>query len=166
MSYKTQYHPSSGEYWKKAWECKDTIWHVDQTDSWLDRNLDILTAGREEIRIFLPLSGKAKDLKWYSYTNVNILCAWFNMHRYVPASTLADKGHHVVGAEVSPLACQQFFSENDIPHTVIPFPGCNGSLYKSNDGKIEVYCCNIFDFNKDTAGVFDAIWDKRWYCGY
>ncbi|KAK2141201.1 hypothetical protein LSH36_1141g00012 [Paralvinella palmiformis] len=32
MSFKTKYHPTSSEYWKKAWECKDTVWHVDQID--------------------------------------------------------------------------------------------------------------------------------------
>ncbi|KAK2143824.1 hypothetical protein LSH36_810g00016 [Paralvinella palmiformis] len=129
--------PADLDSWKKNWLTGQIGWHEGKGNRWLSSNINILTAGREKVKVFIPLCGKSKDIK-----------------------CLADNGHDVVGVEVSPLALEQFFEENDIPFTVNPVPECNGSLYKSTDGKIQLYCCSIFDFNRNVAGIFDAVWDR------
>lgn len=42
---------------------------------------------------------------------------------------LLDQGHEVIGNECSDLACQQFFTEHEIPYKTEPLPGVEGVLY-------------------------------------
>ncbi|PIK50874.1 putative thiopurine S-methyltransferase isoform X2 [Apostichopus japonicus] len=104
----------------------------------LRNNIDKLTNGQTGLRILVPLCGKSVDLKW-----------------------LADQGHHVVGIEGIPKACKDFFEEAEMNYTETDIPEiASGKLYKSDDGKIQIYCSDIFMLNKSIIGEFDAVMDK------
>jgi thiopurine S-methyltransferase len=61
----------------------------------LVKHVDKLTLDRPNLRFLIPLCGKSLDIVW-----------------------LSSLGHDVVGIEFSNVGIEQFFSENNIPHTV------------------------------------------------
>ncbi|XP_066572079.1 probable thiopurine S-methyltransferase isoform X2 [Amia ocellicauda] len=104
----------------------------------LEKHLDTVVNGRKGVRFLFPLCGKAIDMKW-----------------------LADMGHTVVGVEISEIAIQHFFSEQNLTYTEELVPAIPGAkLFKSSDGKITLYQCNLYDFSSSTAGKFGGIWDR------
>ena len=82
-------------------------------------------------RVLVPLCGKTIDLLW-----------------------LEDRGHDVVGVELSPIAARDFFEENGIDFSVR-----NGPMpeYVARDRRIAIHCADIFRFD---AGPFAACYDR------
>jgi len=127
--------------WEKDWQTdKDPMFHSNGKNHLLVTHLDKMIAGRKNIKIFFPMCGKMEDMKW-----------------------MYDLGHSVVGVEVADKAVKQFFSENGLTAEVEDAPAVNGKLYKTKDGRIKIYCCSIFDFNKEVEGEFDGIFDRGAY---
>lgn len=83
-------------------------------------------------RVFVPLAGKTLDMLW-----------------------LAERGHRVLGVELSTLAVDQFFSENGLKPTV------RESRYGTHHvaGNIELICGDAFALDTealaDCVGVYD-----------
>ncbi|KAK3532522.1 hypothetical protein QTP86_018510 [Hemibagrus guttatus] len=74
----------------------------------LKGNLDKVLCGRQQVRFFFPLCGKAVDMKW-----------------------LADMGHVIVGVEISEKAIKQFFEEHSLEYKEEPVPAIPGAkLFK------------------------------------
>ncbi|XP_021339884.1 thiopurine S-methyltransferase-like [Mizuhopecten yessoensis] len=134
---KTKFTVLDVDEWQKRWTVKQIGFHQDTVHPLLEKHVDKLLNKCENIDIFMPLCGKSLDIKW-----------------------LSDKGHTVVGVECASLALEEFFEEQNVEYTKEPVEQVKGSLYKSKDGKINLYCCDIYEFNKDVAGQFDAIWDR------
>ncbi|XP_067857752.1 thiopurine S-methyltransferase-like isoform X2 [Heptranchias perlo] len=126
------------EHWITRWEKQEIGFHLDEVHEMLKKYLDVMLNGRKQIRIFFPLCGKAFDMKW-----------------------LADLGHTIVGVEISEIAVKQFFTEQNLSYTQEPVPGiADAEVFKSSDGRISLYKCNVFDFSSLIAGQFDGIWDR------
>jgi thiopurine S-methyltransferase len=66
-------------------------------------------------------------------------------------SWMADMGHTIVGVEISPVAIEQFFNENEIEYDVNPFELMKGTVYTSKNGNIRIYCG---DFAKSFLNCF------------
>lgn len=83
-------------------------------------------------RVFVPLAGKSLDMLW-----------------------LAERGHRVLGVELSALAVEQFFTENGLTPTV------RESSYGTHHvaGNIELICGDAFALDTealaDCVGVYD-----------
>ncbi|ELT90016.1 hypothetical protein CAPTEDRAFT_225489 [Capitella teleta] len=105
--------------------------------STLKAGATLLTQGRKQQKIFVPLCGKSLDMKW-----------------------LLDEGHTIVGVEYVPKAVMEFFKEQNIQYTVHEVPAISGTLYKSSDGRLRLYCCDFFTFNSEIESGFDAVWDR------
>ncbi|PVD23191.1 hypothetical protein C0Q70_16454 [Pomacea canaliculata] len=75
-------------------------------------------------------------------------------------NTLASQGYTVFGVELAEKALQDFFQENDIPFTTEAAPSVDGIIFKSDDGRIILYCCDLFRISNDVVGQFDIIWDR------
>ncbi|XP_064605848.1 probable thiopurine S-methyltransferase [Liolophura sinensis] len=125
------------EYWLERWEQRDIGFHMENVNKSLEKHIDRLLKGRQNLRLFIPLCGKTVDIKW-----------------------LADQGHTVVGVEISEQAINEFFSEHNLEFTKKAVQGFDGPLYKSSDEKIRLYCGDLFHFNRDLEGQFDGIWDR------
>ncbi|KTG36260.1 hypothetical protein cypCar_00001928, partial [Cyprinus carpio] len=107
-------------------------------DSLLKNNLEKVLCGRKEVRFFFPLCGKAVDMKW-----------------------LADMGHTVVGVEISEKGIKQFFAEQNLAFDEEPVPAIPGAkVFKSADGKISIYQCDLYEFSSAVGGKFGGIWDR------
>ncbi|XP_066959611.1 probable thiopurine S-methyltransferase [Macrobrachium rosenbergii] len=122
------------DQWNIRWEENKTGWHLKDVNCVLLNHGDLLLSEPSR-RVLVPLCGKTLDLKWFY-----------------------DGGHTVVGIEGIEMPIVDFFSEHDIPYVVEQFP--DGKLYKSKDGRLLMYCCDLFKLNAAILGKFDAIWDR------
>lgn len=124
--------------WQECWEEGKTGFHQQQVHKLLELNIEKVLAGRTGVRFFFPLCGKAVDMKW-----------------------LADKGHSVVGVEISEKGIKEFFEENNLTYSEAPVPSIPGAkVYKSSEGNISLYQCDLYNFNSSIEGQFGAIWDR------
>ncbi|XP_076863915.1 putative thiopurine S-methyltransferase isoform X1 [Brachyhypopomus gauderio] len=104
----------------------------------LESNLDKVVGGRQQVRFFFPLCGKAVDMKW-----------------------LADMGHIIVGVEVCEEGIKQFFEEQSLQYTEEPVEAIPGAkVFKSCDRRISIYQCDVFSFSSAIEGQFGGIWDR------
>ncbi|KAK7495854.1 hypothetical protein BaRGS_00012844 [Batillaria attramentaria] len=123
--------------WVTRWNDGRIGFHKTYIHPLLEKNLDKMMDGRENIKIFFPLCGKAWDMKW-----------------------LTDKGHTVVGVEAAQKAIEEFFTEQGVNYTTEDAPACNGKLFQSEDKRLRLYCCDFYSFSQDVEGQFDGIWDR------
>lgn len=126
------------EEWQEKWVDHQIGFHKEQGHELLKKHLDTFLKGKSELRVFFPLCGKAVEMKWF-----------------------ADRGHSVVGVEISELGIREFFTEQNLSYSeepIIEIPGAK--VFKSSSGNISLYCCNLFDLPRANIGKFDRIWDR------
>ncbi|KAM6959465.1 putative thiopurine S-methyltransferase [Aplochiton taeniatus] len=124
--------------WQERWQEDQIGFHQPQVHKMLEGNLEKVLAGRTGVRFFFPLCGKAVDMKW-----------------------LADQGHSVVGVEISEKAIKQFFDENNMTYSESAVPALPGAkVYRSTEGNVSLYQCDLFNFSSSVGGKFGGIWDR------
>ncbi|XP_037374810.1 thiopurine S-methyltransferase [Talpa occidentalis] len=126
------------EEWQQKWVNRNIAFHQEQGNQLLKKYLDTFLEGKNGLRVFFPLCGKAVEMKWF-----------------------ADQGHSVVGVEISELGIREFFTEQNLTYSeepVMEIPGAK--LFKSSSGNILLYCCSLFDLPRANIGKFDRIWDR------
>lgn len=116
-------------------------------ESWIDRRTDFHQIGVNPLlskfwpalecatssRVFVPLCGKSLDMIW-----------------------LAQRGHEVIGVELSPVAVRDFFVENDLQPDVQEV----GQFALWSHGKLSILCGDYFSLSKDDIGQFDTVYDR------
>ncbi|XP_067677898.1 probable thiopurine S-methyltransferase [Haliotis asinina] len=133
----SQYSVLDVDDWSANWQAGKIGFHKDSVHPLLMKYADKLTGGKSAQNILIPLCGKSLDIKW-----------------------IADQGHTVVGVEAVEQAVLEFFSEQNIEYSKETLTDIPGDLYKSGDGRISVYRCDMFDFNRSYKGMFDAVYDR------
>ncbi|XP_056596724.1 probable thiopurine S-methyltransferase isoform X2 [Triplophysa dalaica] len=124
--------------WEERWQTGRTGFHRPIVHKFLEKYLDKIVHGQKSIRFFFPLCGKAVEMKW-----------------------LADMGHTVVGVEISEKGIKQFFEDQSLRYNEEPVPEIPGAkVFKSADGKISIYQCDLYKFSSAIAGKFGGIWDR------
>lgn len=126
------------EEWQEKWVDHKIGFHKEQGHQLLKKHLDTFLKDKSGLRVFFPLCGKAVEMKWF-----------------------ADRGHSVVGVEISELGIQEFFTEQNLSYSeepIVEIPGAK--VFKSSSGNISLYCCNLFDLPRANIGKFDRIWDR------
>jgi thiopurine S-methyltransferase len=117
------------ELWLERWEEGRTGWHEPDGNFKLKAHWPMLATGT---RVLVPLCGKSPDLLW-----------------------LAQQNMEVVGIELSSIAVEAFFSENDLGF------GIQGTghlrCYRADALPISIYCGDYFDFDSDPFG---ALYDR------
>jgi len=83
--------------------------------------------------IFLPLCGKAHDIAW-----------------------LAQQGYEVIGIELSQLAIEAFFAENELDYE--RFDTDRFGIYKSQN--ISLLQGDFFDLSNDDLGACNLVYDR------
>lgn len=118
-------------FWHELWEQGEIGFHKKEVDVHLERfwNQMGLSAGQ---RVFVPLCGKSLDMLW-----------------------LAGAGHPVTGVELSPLAVEAFFDENQLN----PKRFQAGPFEVWEADEIRILLGDVFDLAPhdiaDCAGVYD-----------
>lgn len=120
------------EFWHDRWASGQTGFHEGAANRLLVAHLDALglAAGA---RVFVPLCGRSRDLVW-----------------------LRDRGHGVVGAELSRLAVEQLYAELGVEPEVTPL----GALERVRGAGIEVFVGDIFALSREDLGEVAASYDR------
>lgn len=118
-------------FWHERWEKNEIGFHQSHFHPFLLQHWPSLNL-RLGSRVFVPLCGKSRDLLW-----------------------LRDQGLDVIGVELSKLAVEDFFKENQLTATVMQ----HGELALYGCPGIHIFCGDFFKLTAadltGVAGVFD-----------
>ena len=118
--------------WISRWENNRIGWHADQINRQLIKYLENLDLSAGET-IFVPLCGKTKDMLF-----------------------LLEKQINVIGVEMSSIAVEQFFLENNLSYSISKMDGF--ILYEGKG--IRIYCGNYFDLEFNHLQEVKAVYDR------
>ena len=120
------------EFWHQRWQSNQIGFHESQVNGYLAGHYaDLKVAAGQTV--FVPLCGKSVDIRW-----------------------LADRGAHVLGVELSPIAVENFFREQGLtPRT------CKAGAFTIwESGPIRLLCGDFFSLApEDLAGVH-VVYDR------
>jgi len=120
------------DFWLERWQRGETGFHQGRANPWLVSQLPALSLSPGG-HVFVPLCGKAHDLQF-----------------------LAASGYRVTGVELSPLAVEAFFREQQRVPEVTPAGGL--TLY--SDGSLRIFCGDFFALDAARLGPVDAVFDR------
>ncbi len=120
------------EFWLKKWRAGQTGFHgAAPHDNLVEHNEKFLGDGPH--RVLVPLCGKSFDLDW-----------------------LLDRGHEVVGVELSPLAIQEVVGRlGGTPQT-----DAVGPLKRTRLGPLTMLQGDVLTVTPELLGHVDRIWDR------
>ena len=120
------------EFWQEKWEANELGFHRDSVHPLLEEYWAKLSLS-ENSRVLVPLCGKSNDLLW-----------------------LKQAGCYVVGAELSQIAVESFFSENNISAAQSE----EGDFAHYSADQIELFCGDFFKLEQNTIGDINGIFDR------
>lgn len=124
------------EFWLQRWRRGEIGFHLDQPNPRLVAHWSAL-ALPAAARVLVPLCGKSRDLAW-----------------------LAERGHHVIGVELSSIAVTDFFREQLAPSHPLPGPSRWGNFDRYRTGNLEILCGDCFDLERSLVGPLGAVYDR------
>lgn len=119
-------------FWLERWQKNEIGFHAPKVQPALARHWAALGVP-SGATVFVPLCGKSIDMSW-----------------------LAGQGYRVVGAELSGLAVDTFFTEHDLAPDVRSH---EGFTIKSAGG-IEIWCGDFFALERSKLPRLDAAYDR------
>ncbi|MDT4292002.1 thiopurine S-methyltransferase [Methylomonas sp. MO1] len=120
------------DFWHQRWQQNQIGFHKHEFNPILQTHWPRLSIP-EKARVFVPLCGKSKDLLW-----------------------LLAMGYQVVGVELSPLAVESFFADNNLQPTVRR----QGDFWVSEVDGLQIFCGDFFALQTADVGEFDAVYDR------
>ena len=120
------------DFWHDRWSKQEIGFHQEQINSHLQEFWPGLNI-EKGVSVFVPLCGKSRDMLW-----------------------LDQHGYGVTGVEVSPVAVEAFFQENDHPMVVETLKDFRH--YRS--GGIEIYAGDFFDLTPALVSHIGAVYDR------
>ncbi len=119
--------------WLQLWRNQEqSSFHRLTVNPLLSRYWDTLKLKRSH-RVLVPLCGKSLDIGW-----------------------LAEQGHEVVGVELSPVAVEAFFRENNLSAKKQRI----GNFVRWRARTISVWCGDFFSLKSTHIGRIDAVLDR------
>jgi len=112
--HKKAYRQMEPTFWHERWAQQQIGFHLDHPNPLLLKHAGLMPAGS---RVLVPLCGKALDLAW-----------------------LAERGHGVVGVELSDLAVRAFFDEQKLAAS----ESALGPFKRFTAGALEILCGDFF----------------------
>lgn len=120
------------DFWHERWQQNQIGFHQAAVNPYLRRFWPSLHL-KEDARVFVPLCGKTGDMLW-----------------------LLEQGYRVVGTELSPLAVEAFFAENNLQ----PKISRQGEFLLHELDELQIYCGDFFSLKTDILGRVDAVYDR------
>jgi thiopurine S-methyltransferase len=120
------------DFWHSRWRNNEIGFHQRQFNRHLVKHWPTLGA-QPEARVFVPLCGKSLDLIW-----------------------LAERGHAVVGCEISEIAVASFFDDAGLTAQRTT----DGPAQRWTAESIEILLGDFFSLNRELIGAFDAVYDR------
>lgn len=126
-------------YWADRWAQDKTGWHRSDVSRKLIANLPKLCDGGVSKTFFIPLCGKTVDIPY-----------------------LYAQGHKVFGVEAVAKAIEELNEEHSLG---LKFDS-ESSTYATDDGRVTIYCGDIFACPMDRFGPFDCVWDRASFIAF
>ena len=120
------------EFWHERWKLNQIGFHKKEINPHLQHYWSTLSVNKGD-RVFVPLCGKSNDMLW-----------------------LLGMGYQVVGVELSPLAVESFFSDNDLKPTVRR----NGDFVVSEVDGLQILCGDFFALKPSDLGNVNVVYDR------
>ncbi len=117
------------EPWLERWQQGRIGWHEPSGNANLKKHWPELAEGS---RVLVPFCGKARDLIWLTHRRLE-----------------------VVGIEISEIAVEAFFKENNLEYEIDDSDKL--ACYHSTTQALAVYCGDYFEFE---SPPFDALFDR------
>lgn len=118
--------------WLGRWQKNDITFHLDTINPLLEQYWPTLNIPKGT-NVLVPLCGKSLDMLW-----------------------LVKQGYHVIGAELSSIACENFFTENNLPFKTEK----TKEFTRFYNDHIELYCGDFFALSKDMLPPITAVYDR------
>ncbi len=118
--------------WIQRWKDGETGWHRKQVNSKLIEFIDYLQLSQGDT-VFVPLCGKSYDMVY-----------------------LLEQGFKVIGVELSQLAIEQFFDENNLTYTIHQTD--QFTMYQGDN--ITLYCGDYFALDEAILKSVSAVYDR------
>lgn len=126
------------KFWYQVWEQGRLGFHQTRPNPQLVQFWpQVVAATHGRGPVLVPLAGKSKDMLW-----------------------LREQGHEVVGVELSEIAVQDFFAENDLTAVSEPFGAF--TRYRSQPEGLELWCGDFFELTGEMmreVGI-TAVYDR------
>lgn len=120
------------EFWHQRWERGEIGFHQAAINPHLEQHWPRLNLP-EATRVLVPLCGKTRDMLW-----------------------LAGEGHRVIGVELSEVAVEAFFRENELT----PEVHTEGAFKRYAAGEVEILCGDFFALDRQLLGPVEAVFDR------
>ncbi|MDH5553545.1 MAG: thiopurine S-methyltransferase [Nitrosomonas sp.] len=119
-------------YWLDRWEHNDIGFHQADVNAYLSKYWSELQLTHGS-KVFVPLCGKSRDMLW-----------------------LNEQGHGVLGIELSKLAVQAFFHENEYT----PQHETNDKFEIFSINNLSILCGNFLELGKNDLATVSAVYDR------
>lgn len=126
--------------WDEAWKTGRTPFHLQKPHVLLVKQFEKRTDKRDNLKVFFPFCGKTVDMIY-----------------------LLEHGHRVVGLDCSEDAIQKFQKEHETTLGEMikqPLGDIDGFVYRTQDDRLRLYCCDLYKYTSDLEGMFDIIWER------
>jgi len=120
------------DFWLERWERHEIGFHQDEVNPYLRQYWHELQTPNDGT-VFVPLCGKSRDMLW-----------------------LRKHGHPVLGVELSEIAVQAFFGENNF----IAQHSTQGKFDSCAADGFRILCGDFFDLSKDDLAQVSAVYDR------
>ena len=120
------------DFWLERWERKEIGFHQNEINPYLLQHWSVLSL-QKEAEVFVPLCGKTLDMMW-----------------------LMQQGFNVLGVELSSIAVNSFFTENNIKSNQITL---NKFVQHESPG-IKILFGDFFDLEKADLSNIKAVYDR------
>ena len=121
------------DFWISRWQEGRTGFHQDRITPLLEVHWNRVEAP-DGAHVFVPLAGKSHDMQW-----------------------LVSQGHPVLGAELSPMAIEQFFAEYAQGEPAVQHTAYGIEYSAANITMIEG---DVFDLDAQRLADCDAVFDR------
>ncbi len=118
--------------WIQRWNSNKTGWHKNTINTRLLEFINCLALQKGDT-VFVPLCGKSRDMMYF-----------------------LEHGYKVVGVELSALAIEAFFVENNIEYFVQKMDKFN--VYNAQN--ICIFCGNYFNLDVTHLNMISAVYDR------
>lgn len=119
-------------FWHDKWDAKQIGFHLDEVNALLTQYWPKLNLASDS-QVFVPLCGKSLDLCY-----------------------LAEQGHEVLGCELSQTAVEDFFSDNELPYSVVQ----QGEANHYSTEQVNILQGDIFSLSPDAFLHINAFYDR------
>ena len=122
----------NNQYWLDHWKCDKIKFNQDETNRLLVKFYNQFIIDYP-IKVFVPLCGKSLDMLWFT-----------------------ERGHQVIGVELSEIACESFFHEHDLSYKKEELD--NFTCYYNKN--IKLLAGDFFQLTPRHIGEIDFVYDR------